>query len=165
MYPLKPIVEEEVYVIMDTFRTRGRKRRKEKFTDYPLEKGLAWVFENGIIWGGTLREMIAFTRNKRLQVMLGDLVGPVIMMIPVDWCRILYSFTAGDPKIERRRNIREYDRRHGVSSRMRSKMRRPLEKFKGSKPPKVEERGSRVRRRIEREKKEIEIHEQTRRGP
>jgi len=74
------------------------------------------------------------------------------MMIPIDWCRILYTFTMGDPKLERRRDIREYDRRHGISFRARSKMRRPLEKFKGSKPPKIEEPGSRVRRRIQREK-------------
>jgi len=160
VYPLKPIIEEEIYAVMDTFRTRGRKPRKAKFTDYAIEKGVAWVFENGVIWGGTLREMIAFTRNKKL---FGDFVGPVIMMIPVDWCRILYTFTMGDPKLEKRWDIREYDRRHGISSHARSKMRRPLEKFKGSKPPKIEERGSRVRRRIQREKKqEIETHEQTR---
>jgi len=57
-------------------------------------------------------------------------------MVPVDPYQVVYTFTAGDPRVERRRNISEYDRKHHVKKLERLRMKYPLEKFKGSTPPK-----------------------------
>ena len=134
---------EYVYTIHDVFRQVNRRERKSNVGhSVDLVPGVAWVFEKAVIWTAGQddesvdygsRDMVSFTRGKSG---FGHYVGPVLMMVPTNYVHLLYTFIAGDPRVEARRDQQDYRRKHHITTSDMRDMPHKLEKFKGSSPPK-----------------------------
>lgn len=62
-----------------------------------LQKGLAWLFKKGVIYG-TISDVLTVRRSKRMQKKLGTLLGVVKCLIPVHSQRVLYEYYNKDPR-------------------------------------------------------------------
>ena len=143
---LEPIILYRNYYAWDAFRKVGRKERKSSYgkstSSVEMVAGVAWVFEKAVVWseGQSERKIVegfrdawGFTHKKKG---FGHYVGSVFMAVPTNHVHILYSWIQGDPKVERRRDIKDYDRKHRITGLARSSITFNLDRFKGDKPPK-----------------------------
>ena len=77
--------------------------------------GYAFVFENTVMFGQSIQDLLSATRTKRTRRKHGEYVGTVKGLIPVDPYHVIYFYHKHTEAFKKRQRLRKFLRRHHIT--------------------------------------------------